>query len=237
MKRVALVAGATGALGQAICHTLHQAGMQVVCGYATAKETAHTLAAAIQGIPLQLTETTDLHSTVKDIAQRLGSLDVLVNAVGINLEGSAPGMPLEDWQRVLDTNLSFAFRLSQATLPTMLMQRYGRIVHLSSIAGRAGGRGQINYAVAKAGLQRMVQVLALEVARKGITVNAVAPGVIVSPMSERVCAEHGEELLAHIACRRFGKPEEVAAAVRFLASEEASYINGTTIAVDGGMML
>lgn len=237
MKRVALVAGSTGALGQAICHALHQADMQIVCGYASSRETARHLASSVDGLPVELADTTDLKDSVTEITDRLGRLDVLVNAAGINLESSAPGMRLEEWQRVLDLNLSFAFRLTQAVLPSMLMQRYGRIVHLSSIAGRAGGRGQINYAAAKAGLERMVQVFALEVARKGVTVNAVAPGVILSPMSERVRTEYGEELLSHIACRRFGTPVEVAAAVCFLAGEQASYITGATLPVDGGMML
>ncbi|MDR3213477.1 MAG: SDR family oxidoreductase, partial [Azoarcus sp.] len=112
-----------------------------------------------------------------------------------------------------------------------------RIVHLSSIAGRAGGRGQINYAAAKAGLERMARVFALEVGRKGVTVNCVAPGVIVSAMSQRVRGDHEKELLDRIACRRFGAPEDVARAVAFLAGEGAGYINGAVLPVDGGMML
>ncbi len=237
MKRVALVAGATGALGQAVCRELHARGASVVCGYATRRREAEALAAELNGFAVALHPGADLTETVRAVAGRHGGLDILVNAAGVNREGSAVALDLEDWRYVLEVNLDFAFNLTQAALPHMLLRRHGRIIHLSSVAGRIGGRGQINYAVSKAGLERMVRAFALEVGRKGVTVNCVAPGVIVSEMTERVRAEHGEELLSHIACRRFGKPEEVAEAVAFLAGESAGYINGVVLPVDGGMLL
>ena len=237
MQRVAIVAGSTGTLGQAICRELHATGVRVACGYAASQEQAKALAESLDGMALELHSDKAPEDPVRAVYQRYGRLDILVNAVGVNLESSAPAMRTEDWQTVLDTNLGFAFRLTQAVLPHMLPERYGRIVHLSSIAGRAGGRGQINYAVAKAGLERMVRVFALEVGRKGVTVNCVAPGVIISEMSRRVRGEHETELLANIACRRFGSPGDVAKATAFLAGEDAGYINGAVLPVDGGMML
>ncbi len=243
MQRVAVIAGATGALGRAICRELRTNGAYVVCGYAHARQEAEALAASLEGESLELRAAPSpdngdsLTETLRSVAARHGRIDILVNAAGINRESPSPAMRPEEWEAVLNVNLGFAFTLTQAVLPHMLPQRYGRIVHLSSIAARAGGRGQINYAAAKAGLERMVRVFALEVGRKGITVNCVAPGVIVSPMSERVRAEHGDALLERIACRRFGEPDDVARAVAFLTGEGAGYINGAVLPVDGGMTL
>ena len=237
MKRIALIAGATGVLGRAVCRELHACGVLVVCGYAGRRQEAEALAAELGGFAVELRSDMELAETVRAVAERHGGLDILVNAVGMNREGSAVALSQEEWRCVLEINLDFAFGLTQAALPHMLLRRYGRVIHLSSVAGRIGGRGQINYAVSKAALERMVRAFALEVGRKGITVNCVAPGVIVSDMTERVRAEHGEALLSNIACRRFGKPEEVAKAVAFLAGEDANYINGIVLPVDGGMLL
>ena len=237
MQRVALVAGGTGDIGRAVCRELHSAGIRVAVGYASSREPAEFLAASIGGMAVSLRAGEEPDETVRSVHEAFGRLDILINAAGVNIESSAPGMRAEDWRAVLDLNLTFAFRLTQAVLPCMLPQRYGRIVHISSISGRAGGRGQINYAAAKAGLERMAKVFALEVGRKGVTVNCVAPGVIVSKMSERIRCEYGEELLERIACRRFGEPEDVARAVAFLAGENAGYINGVVLPVDGGMLL
>ncbi|MDR0737272.1 MAG: 3-oxoacyl-ACP reductase FabG [Zoogloeaceae bacterium] len=236
-QRIALVAGGTGDLGQSICLELARAGARVAVGYAHARESADALAKELGGIALAVRAEEDPALAFREIGDRLGGLDILVNAVGINLEDSALSMRGEDWQQVLDVDLGFAFRLTQAAMPYMITKKYGRIVHLSSVAGRVGGRGQINYAAAKAGLERMTRVFALEVGRKGVTINCVAPGVIISAMSRRIRENHGKELLEHIACRRFGTPEEVARAVAFLASDAASYINGVVLPVDGGMSL
>ena len=237
MKRTAIIAGASGALGEAVCRRLSADEFHVVCGYAGSRERAERLAAALGGSAVRLAAGTDLGEALRPIYDVCGSIDVLVNAAGLNREAAAPGMTPEAWGEVLDVNLTFAFALTQAVLPYMMFGRYGRIVHLSSVSARVGGRGQINYAASKAALERMVRVLALEMGRKGVTVNCVAPGVIVSDMSARVRAEHGEALLESIACRRFGLPEEVAAAVAFLAGEHAGYITGAVLPVDGGMLL
>ncbi|MDR2208950.1 MAG: SDR family oxidoreductase [Azoarcus sp.] len=237
MNRIAIVAGATGVLGRAICHELHARGASVICGYANRRREAEDLAAELGGFAVELRSGMDLTETVRTLVKHHGGLDILVNAVGMNREGNAVALGPEEWRSVIEVNLDFAFSLTQAALPHMLLRNHGRIIHLSSISGRAGGRGQINYAVSKAALDRMVRAFALETGRKGITVNCVAPGVIVSDMTERVRAEHEQELLSHIACRRFGEPEDVARAVAFLAEKSTGYINGIVLPVDGGMFL
>jgi NAD(P)-dependent dehydrogenase (short-subunit alcohol dehydrogenase family) len=237
MQRVALVAGGTGDIGRSVCHELHANGVRVAVGYARSRQAAEALASDIGGMAVPLSTDDDVRETGRTVQDAFGRLDILVNAAGVNIESSAPAMHEKDWQTVLDVNLTFAFRLTQAVLPCFLPQRYGRIVHISSIAGRTGGRGQINYAAAKAGLERMARVFALEVGRKGVTVNCVAPGVIITKMSERIRSAHAVELLERISCRRFGEPEDVARAVTFLTGEGAGYINGAVLPVDGGMLL
>lgn len=234
MERIAFVAGSTGVLGQAICHRLAAEGMRVVCGYASKAREAEKLAAALGTQAFATDQNTDFRALTDALVAQYGRVDVLVNAAGLNLESPALSMNMDEWNKVLAVNLSFAFALTQAFARPMLLQRYGRIVHLSSVAARTGGRGQINYAAAKAGLESMVRVFAREISRKGITVNCVAPGIIESSMSQRICSEHGESLLQHIACGRFGLPQDVAHAVAFLAAEQAGYITGTVLPVDGG---
>ena len=155
----------------------------------------------------------------------------LVNNAGVNRDDLAPSLSDEDWAMVLDTNLTAAFRLTRRALRGMLRARAGRIVNISSIAGLRANPGQANYAAAKAGLMAFTKTVAVEVARRGITVNAVAPGLIDTEMTTGV----SEELLAAVPARRIGTPEEVAACVRFLASEQASYVTGAVLTVDGGL--
>jgi 3-oxoacyl-[acyl-carrier protein] reductase len=243
-RRVGLIAGGGGAIGMEVARRLAQEGTYICLGFRSSREAAETQAENIRraggearAVPLDLDHAEDAARVCEDIFSDRGRLDILVNCGAINLESPALGMENRDWDHVIETNLSGAFRLSRAAAQYMLPNRWGRIIHISSISGSFGGRGQIGYAASKAGLESMTRVLALELGRKGVLCNCVAPGVIETRMSERIRAEHGERLLEVIAVRRFGKAAEVAEVIAFLASDRASYINGQVIHVDGGMGL
>ena len=244
MERTALVAGGSGAIGSAVCRALAKNGHRVYIGYHRNAEVARQVCrealesgGVAEPVRLDLDDAEGLENVCQGIADAAGRLEVLVNCAAINREAPALGMEDAAWDEVLETNLTGAFRLARAAAKFMLMNRWGRIIHLSSIAAAYGGRGQINYATAKAGLEALTRVLALELGRKGVLCNCVAPGVIETAMSGRIREEHGPRLLETIAAGRFGRAEEVAGVVAFLAGDEASYINGQVIRVDGGMGL
>jgi 3-oxoacyl-[acyl-carrier protein] reductase len=243
-NRVALIAGASGGIGASVARRLAANGAIIHLGYHRHPSVAEAIVLDISNsggqassVSLDLCNKDQIESVCSEIHARSGRLDILVNCVAINRETPALAMDDDIWSEVLEINLNGAFRLARTAAHYMMLGRWGRIIHVSSIAAVHGGRGQINYATAKAGLEAMTRVLALELGRKGVLVNCVAPGVIETEMSERVRHQYGEDILKSISIKRFGKPEEIASMIAFLASEEASYINGHTIRVDGGMAL
>lgn len=243
-RSVALIAGTTGGIGQAVAKELAQNGRAVFLGFHKNADGAAKLAKEIRDsggkatpVKLDLGDAASIGAACAEVERTAGRLDVLVNCAALNIEAPAAGMDDETWRAVLATNLDGAFRLCRAAARLMLLNRWGRIVNVSSISAVRGGRGQVNYAVSKAGVEALTRVLALELGRKGVRVNCVAPGVIETVLSERMRKEHGKELLDEVSVRRFGKPEEVARVIAFLASEAASYINGQVIRVDGGFSL
>jgi 3-oxoacyl-[acyl-carrier protein] reductase len=243
-SRVALVAGGSGGIGGAVARRLAAGGVQVVVGYCRNARSAEATAAAIRTaggaagtIRLDVNETAGADAVCEAIFETHGRLDILVNCAALNLEAPALGLEDDAWGRVVETNLTAAFRLARAAAKYMMPARWGRIIQLSSVAARFGGRGQINYAASKAGVETMTRVLAIELSRKGVLVNCVAPGVIETAMSADVRDRLGAQLLDVIALRRFGTVDEVAEVVAFLASDAAAYISGQVIRVDGGMGL
>ena len=237
---MALVTGASRGIGRAIAQGLAARGATVVA--AARDEHAAPTVAAIQAAggraeaaSLDVTEPEAVDHLIAELADRLGRLDILVNNAGIARDQLLLRMKRDDWDAVLATNLTAAYRSIQAALKPMIRQRSGRIVNVSSVVGQAGNAGQANYAASKAGLIGLTKAVALEVATRNITVNAVAPGLIDTDMTRAVpeSAQHGWQ--ARIPLGRLGTPEDVAAAVLFLASDEAAYITGHVLAVNGGM--
>jgi len=240
--RVMLITGANGGLGQAIASVfLDEASANVVwLGVRARREHADKLALANSDrcfcVNLDVTSPESWNQAVNEILARHSRLDVLVNNAGNHEDALLATMPAASWERVLATNLDGVFHGCQAVLPTMISQRSGRIVNLSSLSALLAPAGQANYAAAKAGVVALTQSLAKEVARIGITVNALCPGFVETEALAPLAGEERKAAQLRIPMRRFGRPEEVAAAVRFLASAEASYITGATLKVDGGIL-
>ncbi len=230
-----LITGATGGIGRAMVHAFAQEGARV-CLSGRNHEALEALHHEVGGavLPLDLGDPRACEPTIKDLEKREGPIDILVNNGGIIRDGLAMRLSDTSWESVIQVNLTSAFQLARAVLPGMLKKKWGRIISISSIIGFTGNPGQCNYAAAKAGLTGLTKSLALEVARKGITVNAVAPGYIETAMTQELPKE---ELLRHIPCQSMGQPEDVAYCVLFLADERANYITGQTLHCNGGLAL
>ena len=239
--QVALVTGASRGIGRAIAAELAAQGATVV-GTATNAAGATAIGEALaphggRGIVLDVNDGPALEAAIDAIVKQHGALQILVNNAGITRDTLAMRMKDADWDAVLDTNLKAVFRASRAVMRTMMKQRYGRIVNITSVVGASGNPGQANYAAAKAGVAGMTRALARELGSRGVTVNCVAPGFIATDMTQGLAEAQKAALLAQIPVGRLGTPQEIAAAVLFLASPAAGYITGTELHVNGGMFM
>ncbi|MGO4881876.1 MAG: 3-oxoacyl-[acyl-carrier-protein] reductase [Bryobacteraceae bacterium] len=242
-NRVAFVTGASRGIGREIALTLCRAGFDIAVASPEIEkneevaEKIRLCSGQALTVNFDLMSYDSIREGVAKVLQQFGRIDVLVNNAGVTRDGLAVRMKREDWDRVLQINLHGAFFTTQQVLPAMMKQRYGRIVNIASVVGESGNAGQANYVTSKAGLIGLTKALAQEMAAREITVNAVAPGFIDTDMTAVLTDELKEKLLAQVPLRRLGRPEEIAAAVRFLASDEAGYITGHVLNVNGGMYM
>ena len=242
-SKLALVTGATRGIGRAIAMALGRQGNTVV-GTATSEAGAQAISAYLQeagiageGVVLDVTDATAVERTLETVQKAHGDIAVLVNNAGITRDTLLLRMKDEDWDAVLDTNLKAVYRLSKAVLRAMMKARHGRIINVGSVVGSTGNPGQLNYVAAKAGLAGLTKALAQEVGSRNITVNCVAPGFIDTDMTRVLADEQKNRLLERIPLGRLGRPEEVAEAVAYLASDKAGYVTGTTLHVNGGLYM
>ncbi|MBV7393617.1 3-oxoacyl-[acyl-carrier-protein] reductase [Mameliella sediminis] len=236
----ALITGASGGIGGAIAKALHGAGANVGLS-GTRVEPLEALAAELGDrafvLPCNLGDAEAVTALPKQAAEAMGSVDILVNNAGITRDNLFMRMSEDEWQSVLDVNLTATFRLCKGVLRGMMKSRWGRIVNISSVVGATGNPGQGNYAAAKAGMVGMSKSLAYEVASRGVTVNAVAPGFIETAMTDKLNDDQKSAILTQIPSGRMGTPEEIAAGVLYLSSAEAAYVTGTTLHINGGMAM
>jgi 3-oxoacyl-[acyl-carrier protein] reductase len=236
----AIITGASGGIGSSIAKGLYAQGATVVLS-GTRVDTLNSLAKGLGErafvIPCDLSNFEEPKRLISDCNDLMGGVDILVNNAGLTQDNLAMRMKDEDWSRVLDVNLTASFLLSKACLRGMMKQRFGRIINITSIVGITGNAGQVNYAASKAGLIGMSKSLAQEVASRGITVNCVAPGFIATPMTETLSNDQKDNLLSSTPIRRLGEGRDIAASVIYLASDEASYVTGHTLHVNGGMVM
>ena len=241
--QIALVTGASRGIGRAIALKLGSMGATVI-GTATTDEGAAKISEYLassnckgEGAVLEVCDQNQVDALVENIENKLGAISILVNNAGITRDNLAMRMKDEEWDAVLETNLKSVFRLSKAAMRGMMKARRGRIINITSVVGHSGNPGQANYCAAKAGVSGMTRALARELGSRNVTVNCVAPGFIGTDMTKVLDEKYRQSLLSGIPLARLGSPEEVAAAVGFLASPEASYVTGTTIHVNGGLYL
>ncbi len=242
--KVAIVTGGARGIGRAICDTLAKAGAQICVAdlnleqaQASAKEISELFGQKTMALQVNVSDTENARKMVETALSEFSKIDILVNNAGVTRDTLIMRMDESDWDLVLDVNLKGAFNCSKAVVRTMVKQRYGRIVNISSVSGLAGQAGQTNYSASKAGLIGFTKALAREVASRGITVNAVAPGFIPTALTVDLPEELKDTIIKNTPMGRMGKPEEVAQAVAFFASDEASYITGQVLSVDGGMVM
>lgn len=238
--RKALVTGASGGIGAAIAQALHQQG--AIVGLSGTRQTAlealaHTLQERVHILPARLDTEEGPGQLIQAADAALGGIDILVSNAGLTRDGLMMRMKDEDWDQVLHVNLTATFKLCREVIKGMMKQRAGRIINISSVVGVTGNAGQTNYVASKAGLIGLSKALALEVASRGITVNCIAPGFIDTPMTTHLPEAHKEKLLSAIPLGRMGVPEDIAAGVVYLASQEAGYVTGQTLHINGGMLL
>ena len=236
----ALVTGASGGIGGAIAKKLHEAGAKVaISGTRTLALDALNTAMGGTAVPLtcNLADPASIEALIKNAEAALGSIDILVCNAGITRDNLSMRMKDEEWQQVIDVNLSATFRLIRACMKGMVKRRMGRIINITSVVGTMGNPGQANYCAAKAGIAGMTKSIAQEIAGRNITVNCVAPGFIKTAMTDVLNADQQKRITDNIPAGRFGLPEDVAGAVEFLASDAASYITGQTIHVNGGLFM
>ena len=241
--RIALITGGAQGIGRAIADELAAAGATILLADVNEAKLAETVAEmesrgkTAAGFAINVANQESIKAGAKAIQEKFGKVEILVNNAGITRDNLALRMKPEDWDLVLNINLTGAFLLTQALLPKMLRNGWGRIVNIASVVGRTGQAGQVNYAASKAGLIGFTRSLAREVASRGITVNAVAPGYIETPMTAVLSEEVTKAMMATIPLGRGGTPKDVAQAVKFLASDAASYITGHVLDVNGGMFM
>ncbi|HCV5775775.1 TPA: 3-oxoacyl-[acyl-carrier-protein] reductase [Staphylococcus aureus] len=244
MTKSALVTGASRGIGRSIALQLAEEGYNVAVNYAGSKEKAEAVveeikAKGVDGFAIQanVADADEVKAMIKEVVSQFGSLDVLVNNAGITRDNLLMRMKEQEWDDVIDTNLKGVFNCIQKATPQMLRQRSGAIINLSSVVGAVGNPGQANYVATKAGVIGLTKSAARELASRGITVNAVAPGFIVSDMTDALSDELKEQMLTQIPLARFGQDTDIANTVAFLASDKAKYITGQTIHVNGGMYM
>jgi 3-oxoacyl-[acyl-carrier protein] reductase len=238
--RTALVTGATGTIGGTIARALHAQGASVAIS-GTRREILDALAAElgerVHVLPCNLADPAETETLVPRAEEAMGQLDILVANAGLTRDNLLVQLRDEDWEQVIAINLSATFRLARAAVRGMMRRRFGRVIAITSVVGTTGNPGQANYIAAKAGTTGMVKAMAQEYAKRGVTANCVAPGFIVTPMTDKLNDKQREVIVAKIPAGRAGSPEEVAAAVVFLASNEAAYMTGQTLHVNGGMAM
>lgn len=236
----ALVTGATGGIGGAIAKTLHGAGADVALSGSKQEKLDALVAeygARAYGVPCDLANPASVDALIGQAEEKLGGLDILVCNAGITRDNLSMRMKDEEWQQVIDINLTASFKLARAAIKTMMRKRYGRILFITSVVGWTGNPGQANYCAAKAGLTGMAKSLAQEVASRNITINCIAPGFIKTPMTEALNEEQSKRITTNIPAGTFGLPDDIAAGALYLASDAARYVTGQTLHINGGLYM